>query len=103
MALTNGTIAPNPSVLLGSEEFKQLIQDLKKRYDYIVVDGVSILPVSDSVVLSTVLDGVILMAHCDKTRKNEFYQALQRLRAVNAPLLGTILNGVDIKKSLYSL
>jgi len=97
--LPNTIISSNPSVLLGSKAFKKLLQDLKRHYDYIVVDGASILPVSDSVVLSTVLDGVILMARCDKTRKGEFQKALRRLSEANSPLFGTILNGADIKKS----
>ncbi len=99
--LPNNVIPPNPSELLGSEAMKHLIQELKKQYDYIVIDGAPILPVTDSVVLSTSLDGMVLMARYNQTRRAEVNRALRLLRAVNAPLLGTILNCVDMKSSHY--
>ncbi len=99
--LPNNIIPPNPSELLGSEAMKHLIQELKKQYDYIVIDGAPILPVTDSVVLSTALDGMVLMARWGKTRRSEIHRALGLLRSVQAPLLGTVLNFVDMKKSLY--
>lgn len=96
--LLNHSVASNPSALLGSEAFKKLIEDLKKQFDYIVIDGAPILPVADSVTLSKVLDGVILMATYNQTHKADFLRALKLLKAVNAPLAGTVLKGVDIKK-----
>ncbi len=99
--LPNNVIPPNPSELLGSEAMKHLIQELKKQYDYIIIDGAPILPVTDSVVLSTALDGMVLMARYNQTRRTEVNRALRLLRAVNAPLLGTILNCVDMKSSQY--
>jgi capsular exopolysaccharide synthesis family protein len=99
--LPNNVVPPNPSELLGSETMKHLVQNLKNKFDYIVIDGSPILPVTDSVVLSTALDGVVLMARWNKTRRAEVKRALRLLRAVNAPLLGTVLNSVDIKKDFY--
>jgi len=97
--LPNHVIPSNPSVLLGSESMKKLIHDLKKQYDYVIVDGAPILPVADSVVLSRFLDGVIIMARYGKTRKAEFHKAFNLLKDVNAPLFGTLLNGADIKNN----
>ncbi|HXL73137.1 MAG TPA: hypothetical protein VN963_05870, partial [bacterium] len=70
--------------------------------DYIVIDGAPVLPIADAMLLSKVLDGVVLMARYNKTRLAEIRRATRLLRAVNAPLLGTVLNGVEIKKNLYA-
>jgi capsular exopolysaccharide synthesis family protein len=99
--LSNNVIPPNPAVLLGSESLKRLIQDLKKDFDYIVLDGAPVLPVADSVLLSALLDGVVLMALYNQTRRADIHLALRLLRAVHAPLLGTIFNGVDMKNDVY--
>src|SRR5665213_1616025 len=96
--LLNHSVTSNPSALLGSEPFKKLIEDLKNQFDFIVIDGAPLFPVADSVTLSKVLDGVMLMATYNQTHKTEFLRALQLLRAVNAPLAGTVLKGGDIKK-----
>jgi capsular exopolysaccharide synthesis family protein len=100
-AIPNNIIPPNPTALLGSDALQQLIRDLKKDFDYIVIDGAPVLPVADASLLSRVLDGVILMGRYNKTRRSEINRAVRLLRAVDAPLLGTVLNGVDMKKNFY--
>ncbi len=99
--LPNNVIPPNPAELLGSDALKHLIQELKKQFDYIVFDGAPILPVTDSALLSRSLDGVVLMARFNKTRRSDVRRALQLLRAVQAPLLGIMLNCVDAKTGQY--
>lgn len=99
--LPNNVIPPNPAELLGSDALKNLIQELRKEFDYIVFDGAPILPVTDSALLSRALDGVVLMARFNQTRRAEVRRALQLLKAVNAPLLGVILNCVDTKTGQY--
>ena len=99
--LPNTVTPPNPAELLGSEAFRKLLVEIKKKYDYIVFDGAPVLPVTDSVVLSTHLDGVVLLARWDKTRSSEVARAMEHLRAVGAPILGTIMNYVRIKQGLY--
>jgi receptor protein-tyrosine kinase len=74
---------------------------MKDEYDYVVFDGAPVLPVTDSVVLSTHLDGVVLLARWDKTKTRETAKALEHLKAVGAPVLGTLLNHVRVKKGLY--
>ncbi len=99
--LPNTVTPPNPAELLGSETFKKLLIEMKKDYDFIVFDGAPILPVTDSVVLSTHLDGVVLLARWDKTRSSEVEKAIEHLKAVGAPVLGTLLNNVKLKQGLY--
>ena len=99
--LPNTVTPPNPAELLGSEAMKNLLAEIKGRYDFVVFDGAPILPVTDSVVLSTLLDGVVLMCRWDSTRSSEVQRALEHLRSVGAPVLGTLLNRVLVKKGLY--
>jgi polysaccharide biosynthesis transport protein len=100
--LPNNIIPPNPTALLGSDALEQLIGKLKKDFDYIVIDTAPVLPIADAMLLSKVLDGVVLMARYNKTRWADIRRAARLLKAVNAPLLGTVLNGVEIKKNLYA-
>jgi len=99
--LPNSVAPPNPAELLGSATMRKLIEEMRDEYDYVVFDGAPVLPVTDSVVLSTHLDGVVLLTRWNKTRTRETTKALEHLRAVNAPVLGTLLNNVRVKKGLY--
>ncbi len=99
--LPNTVTPPDPAELLGSATMRKIIEELRNTYDYVIIDGAPILPVTDSVVLSTLLDGVILLARWDSTRAHDLTKALTHLRNVGAPVLGTVLNYVQMKKSLY--
>ncbi|MGL4740738.1 MAG: CpsD/CapB family tyrosine-protein kinase [Sarcina sp.] len=97
--LTSGTIPPNPSEMLGSENMKRLLNVLKEKYDYIILDAPPILAVTDAQVLSTRADGVVFVVRAGKTKKDNILQAKKELEKVNAKILGTILNGFDTKDS----
>ncbi len=99
--LPNSVAPPNPAELLGSATMRKLIEEMRDEYEYIVFDGAPILPVTDSVVLSTHLDGVVLLTRWDKTKTRETAKALEHLRAVGAPVLGTLMNCVKMRKGLY--
>lgn len=99
--LPNSVAPPNPAELLGSAAMKKVLGEMKKTYEFVIFDGAPVLPVTDSVVLSTLLDGVVLMARWDYSRTHEVARALEQLRAVNAPVLGTLLNRTVVKKGLY--
>ena len=92
---------PNPAELLGSAALGKLIDELKKTYDYIIFDGAPVLPVTDSVVLSTKLDGVVLMARWNKTHSGDVAKALEHLKAVGTNVVGTLMNCVDTRASYY--
>jgi len=99
--LPNTVAPPNPAELLGSEAMKKLIGEVKAAYDFVVFDGAPVLAVTDSVVLSTLLDGVVLMARFNSTRSSSVRRALEHLRRVGANVVGTALNDVPVKKGLY--
>ncbi len=99
--LTAGSAAPNPAELVGSEKMAQLIELLGLRYDYIIVDSPPILPVADSLMLSQIVDGVVLVVRSGTTEKQLAQEATRRLRRVNAHVLGAVMNDVDISKSSF--
>jgi polysaccharide biosynthesis transport protein len=92
--LTSGSIPPNPSEILGSEKMKVALEKLTGIFDMVILDSPPSLAVTDAAVLSTQVDGVIMVARAGKTRQNQLQKAVQRLQDVNAKLLGVSLNSV---------
>jgi capsular exopolysaccharide synthesis family protein len=97
----SGIIPPNPAEVLGSTEFKQLMDELSKKYDYIFLDCAPLLEVSDSLEVSRFIDGVVLVARQNYTSHNFINQALKKLEFANIKVFGFILNDVPKKKSKY--
>ncbi len=92
-----GALPPNPSELLGSEHARHVLEDLRSRFDYVIIDAPPLLPVTDAAVLSTITDGALLIARHGKTTKEQLARAVGNLRSVNATVLGTILNMTPAK------
>lgn len=90
--LPAGSIPPNPSELLGSARMESLIEALRPEYDHIVVDTPPILPVTDAVVASGQVDAVALVIAANQTSRTAVQHAVASLQAVNAPLVGVLLN-----------
>ena len=99
--ITSGPIPPNPADLLASDQMGALIERLKTRADVVLFDAPPVLAVTDAAVLSTRIDGVLLLGDAGRTRRAAAKQAVQRLRQVDAHLLGVILNKVSIRGSGY--
>jgi capsular exopolysaccharide synthesis family protein len=90
--LPSGPTPPNPSELLGSQQMADLLATLANHYDLVVIDAPPLLPVTDAAVLSAIADGAVLVLRHGRTRREEAQRAIQALAAVNAKLLGTVLN-----------
>ena len=95
--ITSGSLPPNPSEMLGSQRMTELLQQLKEMADIVILDSPPTLPVTDAVVLSSRVDGVILVAQAKHTRRGATKQAVARLEHVGARLLGGVLNKVSGK------
>lgn len=95
--LTSGKIPPNPSEMLGSENMRRLIKELKEHYDYVVLDTPPVLAVTDSQILATRVDGVVFVVKANHTKKDLIIQAKKQLDKVKAPIIGTVLNAVNPK------
>ena len=91
-----GAIPPNPTELLYTQRFKDVIDDLDARYDILVFDAPPVSPVTDSVVLSALVDGVLLVVRAARTRRDLLARTVDQLDAVEANILGAVLNDVDL-------
>jgi capsular exopolysaccharide synthesis family protein len=99
--LPAGPTPPNPSELISSESMKEMLDYLVRRYKYVLLDSPPLMNVSDSVILSTMVDGVILVAKSGKSKSETLRRALQSLSSVRARVLGVILNGSDARGEGY--
>jgi capsular exopolysaccharide synthesis family protein len=96
-----GPIPPNPSELLGSALFKEAMQVLAQRFDHILIDAPPVLGFSDSIVLSSAVDGVILVILFGKTQRMVLQRAKDGLLNANAKILGVVINRVNMDLSGY--
>lgn len=99
--LTSGSLPPNPAELLASKRMIELIELLKNDADIVMFDSPPALVVTDAVILSTRLDGVILITDVGRTRAPDTYQAVEELRRVDANLLGVVLNRLNVRRRDY--
>lgn len=99
--LTAGALPPAPAELLCSQTFEKLIDTAREAYDVILIDAPPILSVTDAVIISKMVDGVILVVAAAETKKDAIRQSKKALDKVGANLLGVILTKVDFKKSGY--
>lgn len=94
--LTSGPIPPNPAEILGSERTQQVLQQLLEEYDYVFIDSPPILAVTDAAILSTVVDGVVLVVNYAVTRNDLAREAVDQFKKANARILGVVLNQVKM-------
>jgi capsular exopolysaccharide synthesis family protein len=99
--ITTGPLPPNPAEILHSEAFATLLSELKQRYDCVVIDSPPVVPVTDSAVLSTAVDGTVLVVRAFKTTKELARRASRSIRDVGGHLVGTVLNAVDLDRHEY--
>jgi capsular exopolysaccharide synthesis family protein len=93
--ITSGPIPPNASELLAGDRTKASFEVLRASVDLIIVDSPPVLPVSDPVILASLVDGVIVVASAGSTDRRQLARAIDRLQQIDAPLLGTVLNRFD--------
>jgi len=93
---------PHALETLTSKRMSELLNDLRKKFDYIVLDSPPIIPFSEGRWLSTVADASILVARCNTTTRGAITSSLEILEDLKAPILGVVLNGVDLDAEYYS-
>jgi capsular exopolysaccharide synthesis family protein len=99
--LTCGAVPPNPSEMLGSNRMKSLLGHLRKHYTRIIIDTPPVMRVTDAVVLSGAVDGVVVLIRAGDTPRDLVQNAVGHLQTVRAPILGAVLNGVKTGKGSY--
>ena len=100
--MPSGNQAPNPAELLSSERMGKIIAMASRAFDCVVIDTAPILGLADSLVLSRAVDGVIMVMAAGKTTKASVKACTRRLMQVQAPLLGQVLNQVDMESPDYA-
>lgn len=99
VVIPSGPVPPDPSELLSGRRARNLLETLRDEVDLLVIDSPPVLAVSDPLVLSTVADGVVLVASAGNTDRDQVTRAVEALRTVDAPVLGTVLNRFASKRS----
>jgi polysaccharide biosynthesis transport protein len=100
--LNCGSIPPNPTELIGSKKMDETLRTLKTRYDFVLIDSPPVVPVSDAVDLSTMVDGVVLIVRGQQTPKHLAKMAVAQLNNSHTTILGVVLNRIDIRSAEYA-
>lgn len=100
--ILSGPTPPNPSELLSSDRMRHLIEELRGKFAYVIFDSPPVLAVTDAVVLGASADGVVLCVHGGHTPRELVQRSAERLRQAKIPVLGAILNNLDLHQYGYT-
>ncbi|TDM32440.1 polysaccharide biosynthesis tyrosine autokinase [Macrococcoides canis] len=93
--MTSGPIPPNPSELLSSKRFKELMESFEQYFDMIIIDSPPVLAVTDAVIMSTIADGTIMVTNVETNNRVHLIKAKEVLQKSDANILGIVLNNVE--------
>jgi capsular exopolysaccharide synthesis family protein len=96
-----GPHPPNPAELLQTEKFEALVRRLGEKYDRVIFDSPPVLAVTDAVVLSRVVDGVVLVVRAGRTARDALMRTKRLQRAADPNIAGVVLNDVNLKSPHY--
>lgn len=100
--LASGPIPPNPAELLGSRRMDEILDQLAERADVVLMDSPPIVPFADAAVLSAKADGVLLVVGAGTAKRDLARKAKAQLEAVNAPVLGLVVNNVPFDAAAFA-
>jgi capsular exopolysaccharide synthesis family protein len=101
-SIPTGPLPPNPADILHSERFKRFLDEVGQRFDRVVIDSPPLAAVTDSAILSTLVDGTVFVVRGGKTSKHVSAQGVRALRDVDAPVIGAVLNAVNLRQHEYA-
>ncbi|MBW2592922.1 MAG: polysaccharide biosynthesis tyrosine autokinase [Deltaproteobacteria bacterium] len=99
--ITSGPIPPNPSELLISKRLKELIHALKDKFDFVIIDTPPVMSVSDTLIVSKIVDASLIVTRFGKTTYEMMNHGLKSMADIESKIIGTVINAVDEKKSGY--
>ncbi len=99
--ITAGKVPPNPAEMLASKAMTAFLREMKDHFDYIVLDTPPVQAVADAQILSTKVDGTLVVVRAGVTKKDEVQNTVNTLKKVNADIIGTILHAVDNTRNKY--
>ena len=100
--LTAGTIPPNPAEMLDSQEMRNFLKKIRTEYDLIVLDSPPVIAVTDSEILTSMVDGTILVVSADNTEIEMMERSVELIKRENTNFLGTVLNNFSYKSGYGS-
>lgn len=96
-----GPIPPNPAELLGDKQFKEMLKYAREQYDYVLIDSPPLGSVIDSAIIAEECDGAVIVIEAEVISYRFVQEIKAQLEKSNCPILGTILNKVDIREQKY--
>jgi len=99
--LTAGPIPPNPAELIGSDQMRRVINTLQGAFSHVVIDSPPISSFTDGVLISSMVDGVLLVVHGGKSSRHVVRRSRQLLQDVGAKVFGVVLNNVNVRSHDY--
>ena len=99
--VTSGPIPPNPAELLSSNEMRNLLQFMSGRFQHVIIDSPPAISFTDAAILSTLVDGVVLVAMANKSSIHLMRQFKQRVNNIGARIYGVVLNGIKAGSMEY--
>ncbi len=99
--ITSGPKPPNPSEIISSRSFQNLLTQMRQKYDMIIIDSAPVLHVTDTLVLSKIVDGTAVVIRAGKTDYAIAHDCIKSLQDINARLLGIIFNALKVKANGY--
>jgi len=100
--LPSGLIPPYPAELLNSKKMKDMLHELKSRFDFILLDTTPVLGVIDAVIVSSIVDSTVLVIKAGETAKKPFLNAIGELQMTKTKILGVVFNSLKVGRSDYS-
>lgn len=102
LLITAGNIPPNPSELLVSPQMNNLLEELKEVCDIIMIDGTPCELVTDSIILSRIVDSTIIVASHKQTRKDSLERIVKSIQNVGGKLAGVVINKMPVSLKKYN-
>ncbi len=99
--ISSGPMPPNPAELLGSPQMRALLDDVRQRYDRVILDGPPCLLISDALVIAMQVDATVLVSHAGQNTKGMLRRAREQFQRINARVIGAILNGIKARPGGY--
>ncbi len=101
LLLAAGPPTPNPTELLGSDKFEQTLADIAKMTDLVLIDSPPFI-VTDASVLSTKVDGILIVVRLGHTRRDTLQAMLDQIKRTGTPIIGIVLNNISNRSKYYS-
>lgn len=90
-----GAVPPNPAELLGSTKMKELINAMKAKYEFVIIDTPPVIPVTDPVIVGTQVEGMLLVVQAGRTQRGIVKRAMEMLEQGHTNLVGHVLTGIE--------